>query len=271
VTPHEISGWLYGGDHDLRGRKVLAMLEQTCVGAGEIKEFRQDLADAGLGDGFHGFRFEITPPERKRLGSIVIRLEGDETIMIQGDSRIVGRFDPPEPTAGFAGQRDRGPLLQWMRARQWLDQMQFDFLWYLDQLGIYSRVLTGEEQAQLAERDEDSIADELLELYHMAEIVRARDMVQTSDQFDQLLRRTVLTETLEPVVAVWAATPGRIRAIEGSHRDTSLRRGGATDGAPFTNYVIGRNTLLFVNARCEIEGIQGALNATVFRASGLRS
>ena len=141
VTPSEISGWLYGGELNLRGRRVLAYFEQICIGAGEVKEFRQDLADAGLGDGFHGFRFDITAPDKSRLGSIVVRLDGDDATILQKDSRVIGRFDPPEISSRVGAILDRGPTLQWMRTRGWLDQSQYDFLWYLDQLGAYNRML----------------------------------------------------------------------------------------------------------------------------------
>ena len=269
VTPREISGWLYGSDYNLRGRKVLAFFDDTCIGAGEIGDFRQDLVDAGLGDGFHGFRFEINPPDKNRLGSIIIRVEGDETTLIQKESRVVGRYDPPDLTGAASGALDRGPMLQWMHGRGWIDQSQFDFLWYLEQLGVYNRTLAPSEQAAVSRLEEGSIAVELLELFHMAEIMAVRRSVRTGRELAEVLRSAIAIRTLPPLVAVWSAGVTRYRVVEGSHRDLKPRTAARRDEA-FTNYALGPNRLLFLNARCQVDAMVGEQGAAVFFASGLR-
>jgi hypothetical protein len=267
VSPSEISGWLYGGNANLRGRRVLAFFEENCIGAGEVREFRQDLADAGLGDGFHGFRFDITAPDSNRLGSIVVRLEGDDATILQKDSRVIGRFDPPEISSRVGSIFDRGPILQWMRTRSWLDQSQYDYLWYLDQLGAYNRMLSAAEQTHVGEvRESASVASELLELFHMAEIVIETQEARTPADLSGVLRKVVSIGALEPIVAAWSVSPGRLRIIEGSHRDTSRW---ASD-ALRTNYAIGPNRLVFFNARCRVEVNLGAEPLHMFFANSLR-
>ena len=254
ITPSEISGWLYGGDLSLRGQKVLAFYDQTCVGAGEVCEFRQDLVDAGLGDGFHGFRFPIIPPNKTQLGSIVVRLEGDDAVIIQKTSRVVGLFDLPETASRAGAGLNRAQSLQWMRGRGWLDQGQFDFLRYLDHWGIYDRMLSDVEQVDPEGVLKDALAAELLELFHMVEIVPKRSKIRTSGELVDVLAKVISIGTLEPVVALWSLSPARMRILDGSHREAGrLAAYPAIEEAPFTSYLLGPDRLLFFNARCQLQ------------------
>ena len=50
ATRSRVEGWLHSDRMGLAGATVLAFHDETCVGGGPIDVFRQDLADAGLGE-----------------------------------------------------------------------------------------------------------------------------------------------------------------------------------------------------------------------------
>jgi hypothetical protein len=89
VTHDAIFGWVYAAEVPLRGRTVLAFLDDRCIGSGKIEIFRQDLKNARLGDGYCGFHFGLTYPGRAEPGRVVVKLEGADAVLLQRGSRIV--------------------------------------------------------------------------------------------------------------------------------------------------------------------------------------
>src|SRR5713101_4760963 len=76
ATPSRLGGWVFSEAVSLRDHTVLAYLGEVCIGTGQIDKFRQDLADAGLSDGFLGFNFAIALDRPADLARVVIRLDG---------------------------------------------------------------------------------------------------------------------------------------------------------------------------------------------------
>lgn len=87
-SQQEVSGWIYSPVNDLKGKPVLAFLNGKCVGAGEIGNFRQDLEDAGLGDGHYGYHFWITLPPFSDTKALIITLQNCEAFLKQKDAVI---------------------------------------------------------------------------------------------------------------------------------------------------------------------------------------
>jgi hypothetical protein len=95
VTDNAISGWVYSNEADLTGRTLLAFVGERCVGSGPIEIFRQDLKDAGLGDGRYGFHFGITV-DGPAAAPIVVKFEASDAILMPPDGRLTtGRSAAP--------------------------------------------------------------------------------------------------------------------------------------------------------------------------------
>ncbi len=109
----EVSGWIYSPYSELKGKPVLAFLNGACVGAGEIGNFRQDLADAGVGDGHYGYHFWITLPADADSKAVVITLQECEAFLKQRDAVIgvVHREDRP----ALCGHLPASPRIDWMQ------------------------------------------------------------------------------------------------------------------------------------------------------------
>src|SRR5438067_13797821 len=90
TTPDMIGGWIYSEAFGVRGLPVLAFLDDICVGAGKVTEFRRDLAEAGLGDGYLGFKFHISVSSPEDVRRVVVKLESSDALLVQQGSRIIG-------------------------------------------------------------------------------------------------------------------------------------------------------------------------------------
>ncbi len=82
-----IGGWLYSDVVPLKNHTVLAFVDDQCIGSGTIRGFRHDLFEAGLGDGYSGFSFEISVPSG-RDAAVVVRLEGSDLSLLQKNSLV---------------------------------------------------------------------------------------------------------------------------------------------------------------------------------------
>src|SRR4051794_15729325 len=135
TTPDMIGGWIYSEAFGVRSLPVLAFLDDSCVGAGKVTEFRRDLADAGLGDGYLGFKFRISVRSPEDAKRVVVKLEGSDALLLQQGSKVVAAVE-----TGSAATQPRPPTrrincMHWMRERDWLSQAEYDFLTLIDQAG----------------------------------------------------------------------------------------------------------------------------------------
>jgi hypothetical protein len=133
VSHNRTYGWIWSPEASLRGRTVLAFLDDECIGGGKIDGFRKDLKDAGLGDGYAGFNFNLTYANQADAPRVTVRLEGSDFALVQAGSRIA----LPGRGASVGRQMDLASL-QWMRARGWLGQADFDFLRFFASLASMS-------------------------------------------------------------------------------------------------------------------------------------
>lgn len=90
IGDNHISGWMHCAVASLRNMVVLAFIGERCIGSGKITIHREDLKRAGLGDGMCGFRFPIDAVREDEVGSIVVRIEGCDSVLLQRDARVVG-------------------------------------------------------------------------------------------------------------------------------------------------------------------------------------
>jgi hypothetical protein len=249
VTGTTVTGWIYAAGGTLRGRPVLAFVDESCVGSGEVALYRKDLADAGLGDGFHGFRFPIALALPADAGRVVIRLEGSDAALLPAGSRVTS------PGAAIKPPRLSTPrktdCLRWMRSRGWLEQQEFDYLTFLDQFGVYDRILTPSKRglASGAEclTEAKAVARDLLELHYMTEITLGEAQADAISDLPGLFTALKSASNVDVVVAIRSSERARIGVTEGSHRTLADEPGHAPAGA---DYLLAPDRLLILNTAC---------------------
>lgn len=256
VTAESVSGWMFAEFIGLRGHKVLAFLDRECIGVGRIERFRQDLADAGLGDGFLGFHFgiapRVTPQDQPR---VMVRLEGSDVVLLQAGARVVGTGT----ATAVASDSDVPAIppeasLRWMLARGWLSEEEYDVLRLLDRFGVHSFTLpTSGVQAGVDLLDRVAAARALFELYAMDAVAVERVTLPSLDDLPGQWGRPAAAEgggeppPPLPILALWSPMQGRIGVAEASHRSAASVRHGAE---ALVDYVYGPNRLLLLHQNC---------------------
>lgn len=255
VTRNKVNGWIYSPEGSVRERTVLAFVDDTCVGAGKVELYRQDLADAGLGDGHLGFSFFVTLASPTDAGRLIVRLDGSDAVLLQRRSRV---------TNGVASERKTGrntraggqslSSLQWMRGRGWLSQSDYDFLRYFGQFGVYDRSLAApvdrSEKVDVELLDPEDMARELLLLHRMDEAEVRRETVSSLKQLRALAEAAETSDGPGAVIAVWSRQRGRLPVVEGSHTNPALLEVEEGEVPPSVEYALGPDRLLFLDARC---------------------
>ena len=246
VSRTKVEGWMVCERVSLAGTRLLAFVDEDCVGSGMIDVFRRDLVNASLGDGIAGFSFSIYLQPSQDHCSLYIRLDGGNTVLSQADTRLV----PREEIGANRRRMPRDPLsLSWMLSRGWLNQEQYDALRLLSEFGVYGQRLrlSGNQRDELAyRRDLAGVAGELFQLQmyisviaHVRTGVRGTDLVQ--------LRKNLHTQfpAVPPVIALWSPNRSCLNVVEGSHLHPAAGRGGGVE------YEFGSDRVLWLNLDCE--------------------
>lgn len=251
-----IQGWIHTSDGRVRDYTLLAFQGDQCVGAGRVDTFRGDLADAGIGDGHLGFSFPISVAA-DAVGSVVLRLEGGDAVLLQNSARVAGGS---KARAGLSREdvRERLAALKWALKHGRVSQADFDFLRILWSFGAYERGLlrrVAGDEAVVADKPA-AVAAALLESYAGTDVRTATQTVRTPAEFASALAQTLAMPSAPPVVAVHASGRATVRVAEGTHVAD-------TEGAPaasFTDYPLTGEQLLILDARarCEIQMGEGA-------------
>jgi len=243
IHPEAIGGWVYSELGSLREQTILAFVDSKCIGSGKIDIFRKDLADAGLGDGYLGFRFPISVENPKDINRAIIRLDNSDAVLLQPSAKI----DSAKSTDLFASPRYTMANIEWMRSRGWLEASEFTFLKYVHQIGAYDYSLVlpkvaGKSTSQLL--DPVTAAQPMFDLLSSKNAkVKELNIPDVSQQDLRLLVATALESPL-PIVAITSSEIGSISLLEGSHSedvDSSASFVGAVD------YPFGPDRLLFLN------------------------
>jgi hypothetical protein len=243
IHPDRIGGWVYSESGSVRGRAVLAFLDGACIGSGSIEGFREDLADAGLGDGYLGFNFNITLPKGGDSGRAVVRLDGSDFLLVQPAAKIASATaDSFKPLVYGLDN------IEWMRSSGWLAPADFTLLKYLQQVGAYDHSL---RQPKPAGQDADLIDPKIAAqpIFDLLLLRRAVVVSVTAPASEgETLINSILASTTRPlpIVAITSPDRGAISVLEGSHFDARLSK--PLDGA--VEYPYGPDRLLFLNLNC---------------------
>ena len=247
ATPEVISGWLYSDMGPLEGRRVLAMLDGACIAVGAIEFFRQDLLDAGLGDGKLGFHFPLPKVPRADLPRVTIRLEASDADLLQAGARVGGPGAPEEGATGPVGGLPDLPdaSIRWMRARGWLAAREEEALLSLRRSGIHTWML----DAAAPREDQEA---EALTLLALRRVVPERQEVAFLEGVVALCQRAVedADPARAPLVALWCETPGEIGVAEASHRGVGAGAHGDAFDDLLIDYVFGPDRLLLLHQAC---------------------
>jgi hypothetical protein len=248
VQGNRVSGWVYSPTVDLRGSTVLAFVDDLCVGAGKVDIFRQDLVDAGLGDGRFGYSFPVALARPSDGIRLVVKLEGSDALLKQAASRIQGlSVQAPKPPVGALALSLHS--LQWMQRRGWLRQSDYDFLRYFAQLGVYGRPLSA--PAEKADRGETRIpdpaetAEELMSLINLCSVDPPRVKVPAVGDIPAVLAKYPTATT---IVALWSKERASLDVVEASHLHPSIPEGDQP-AKPAVEYPLGPDRLLFLDTR----------------------
>lgn len=245
-----ISGWLHSDEVAVRGRTVLAFVDDHCVGAGVVDRFRQDLADAGVGDGFGGFHFGVTLPQGCALARLVVKLENSDLILLQPGCRLAGHQERHRPTSPYSVA-----TIEWMHDRGWLAGDDLEFLRTLAVFGFFEFSLHAPSGELL---DAEPEAQRLFELLYRRRVALVCEPMPLAEL---ARRRGELIDTLVcPVVAIHAPG-GSVAILEGSH-ELPFELAPSMHGA--VKHGCGADRLLFVDLRSALVG-EGLVEARVFR------
>jgi hypothetical protein len=253
VKAGEIGGWIYSESKPLRDCKVLAFLNDACIGGGLVDMFREDLAEAGLGDGYVGFKFPVTLSSPADFPVVVVKLEGSDALIVQRSARLVDRESIVLPTALTLRT---AASVEWMRVRGWLEQPEYDFLRLMQRFGVYDLNLRDGKPEDT--RNGSGLRDPLEASKEMFDLLCTMDSNVTAETFFgpevQLgeLVKNYRRGAIEPIVSLWSPQAGVISVVEGSNQDadTAPSQNNA-DGA--VDYKVGPDRLLFLDLRCRLQ------------------
>ncbi|WP_152044601.1 hypothetical protein [Aureimonas psammosilenae] len=218
VSRARVEGWIASRRVALTGARVLAFVDETCIGGGTVDLFRQDLADAGFGEGKVGFRFPIAPEPWHDTRVLDVRLEGGSLILKQARTCLVSRESVGEDRRRQG--RDAASL-GWMLARGWIAQTQHDALRTLSEFGVREQRLHFRAPASdTAARCEEAAlaAAEILEMHMLQPVeLEIREGLRPADL--EPLRRELRDAFphVPPVIGFWAKGETRVQVVEGAH------------------------------------------------------
>lgn len=270
ITPQAIGGWIFSDIASVKDRLVLAFWKNECIGSGTVELYREDLAQAGLGDGYLGFNFPIGVPDGVDPAEVFIKLSDSDFILKQSSVQLSGSNTASASNARSTGGAFRSSV--WMRERGWIRQDECDFLTQMDTLGIYSRIVSKNEISQ-GPNDEDKTPAttvlELFELYYQAHLDLKVSYFSSVSEAITFIKSGDCNPLgwNDGVVALWSRGTTTISVQEASHR-IPVSRNESFSGI---DYCISQNRLAIINSRSDIRPKNPAPSAglLVFFASNI--
>ena len=264
VTPQLVSGWIYSKLSPLRDALILAFSDGVCIGTGRVDRFRQDLADAGLDDGYLGYSFSISLPDGADVASVVVRLDGSEAVLLQRTSRVGG-----QETGNRLKELSVDDMLRrirWLRRRNIIAGTEYDFLRGLARFGVYEVPLdlNPAMPQQPPEEAAAILGKKLLELTVLNEVTLKSDRVSEVDNMLQAIRNGADPSSGVNHVILWSPVQTRVGVVEGGH----LSGNGITDAAGAVDYHLDPSNLLVLHSGCAVVPRPGGVYRSLLVMSG---
>jgi hypothetical protein len=252
-----VEGWVYCARLSLVGARVHAFVDDHCVGTGIVDLYRQDLVEAGVGDGLGGFSFSISldPSEDPRM--LHIRVEDGNALIRQPASRLASR----QQIASAIRARALDPeAVSWMRARAWLTQAQHDTLQTLIAYGVCKQSLHAPVTNAGDAKTWHELVVEMLEVFMFARVMPRVLTELTLVEFTKQ-RHNLCTDfpAAAPIIGLWSRQKNCLNVVEGSHLNP-LSDDGARGGI---EYEFGDDEMLWINVDCQLSVPIGGANAAV--------
>jgi len=249
VKAGEIGGWIYSESQSLRDRTVLAFLNDVCIGGGTVEMYREDLAEAGLGDGYVGFKFPVTLTSPADFPVVVVKLEGSDAVIVQRAAKLIDRASVTPPSSLTIRT---AAAVEWMRGRGWLEQPEYDFLRLMQRFGVYDLNLrdgkADDKHKVNGMREPLEAAKEMFDLLCTNDVTVTTEAFLGDTQMVDLVNR-FRRGSIEAIVAVWGHQTGVVAVVEGSNQEAdSAESNGDLDGS--VDYRVGPDRLLFIDLRC---------------------
>lgn len=256
VTPTRVEGWAYAAGFAVRGMRLLAWIDDVCLGGGVVGVYRQDLAEAGLGDGHLGFSFDIHLERPMPLGRLFVSFEGSDFIL-RGPRARLRDAEEAEGAAGIVP--DEIPLWQFACRQGWIAEDERQQLNMLARYGCCEVPLPVRERKAATQIQAQAMAERMLSV-HALEPTRLE-----TGQLDNLEGLARLRDLSVPrlfsrqgVVALWSPRARPLRIVEGSHRLVPLeQRAKAAEG--MIEYQFGGQILLLLNIDCVVAPVKTSL------------
>lgn len=217
ATTELIQGWIHVEQSVVRDRVVLAFCGEECVGSSTINLFRDDLASAGMGDGYLGFAISVALDE-DRVASVVVRLDGSDAVLLQSGARVTN-VNRRDRKLTREAQLERMISLKWALKHARISQTDFDFQRMLWSLGVYERGLVRRvaNEENLVYEDPHTVIAGLLESYAAREIETEKATVRDEIALKHLIAKHTDNPRSIPLIGVCAAEITWVRVLEGSH------------------------------------------------------
>ena len=256
ITEKHVSGWIHSPHLSLRELSILAFVRGHCVGASTVSIHRQDLQDAGLGDGMLGYDIPLKLLDPADVADVIVRLEGADAALLQSDGSSMHQ-------AGFATRGAKGvrgnSSLRWMLSQGRLDQSEFDWLDQLEKKGVYNRFLTASRKDILAGHitlNAKEMMQTLFELYHMSGLVVAEVQVIAVSDLEEMFKTLKSPSGVPPVVGLRSLERARLGVTEGSHLSSGQSR--AIGNHSKMEYALAPDQILLLNTACTFEPVSPA-------------
>jgi hypothetical protein len=267
-TSDQIGGWIYSEASRIRGSTVLAFVDDVCIGAGHVDQFRQDLLDAGLGDGHLGFLFHISAPTPDDISRVYVKLEGSDFALLQAGSKLSASVNDSNVIVPPSLRSEAS--LEWMRQRNWLTDFDFDFLKNLNLFGVYDVPLRSASALDSKNGNSpispDIVAANALQLLCLEEVSLEETTMAASDLVNMQSRHDSASH--HAVVALWSPQRSKVLVLEGSHRDYPQDENYSLKGA--MHYMVAPDRLLFLDRRSLFGVTQDSATST-FHVFSVRS
>lgn len=218
VSNERIEGWLSLEGYTLREETVLAFIGVTCVGQGTVNVFRQDLADARIGDGWAGFSFAVQLQLFQDPCTVLIRLANSDAYIFQ-PGQGAKELNAGQSTSGHPYP---APVdLNWMRSKGWISDVLHQRLRILSAFGVLELSLYKTEDFFDNPLADSRLNEVLVEIFdvlvrrpHVLSSVRIDDERQLRDVFARH-RREFSSDSHFAVLCTSERLP--ISVIEGSY------------------------------------------------------
>lgn len=267
VGDNFVSGWISSTTHSLKDATVLAFRGRECIGSAKVEGFRQDIADAQLGDGFAGFVVHSMPIAKADQDRIWVRLEGDDAILV-----TPGYHEPPKPPVAEGPEltverlNDGLRSIRWMRDRDWITPAQADLLRALLRYGVYElRASEAAEESNTLDKVRGSLST-LLSLIHRRDVTVDVQLCPTPEALTEALGEQEKCD--DCYIGLWSATRNRVEVAEGSHVKHAQQQAAHLAGV---TYEYGVSQVLVLDPRVSVLVPNTVTQTLLLRAAPFRA